>query len=212
MLCLPLRFGEHLEVRPKAGLLGQDSARKMKSLAHKVRVQEASASCKGLAHIWGSAHRELLDKSTGFKGVEIFDSDHVQSLLPVELVNIWSLLIRSTKAPWRTDVNPPEKLIAANSMYRITQTMLHRYPSDIEPITKKKLFVHLKGMIGDILSDFFTNIPCVITMRCHESVIEKREESVRVAANLLGKTAKIIEKLVRLEVPSMDDDKKADID
>ncbi|XP_071695595.1 uncharacterized protein [Rutidosis leptorrhynchoides] len=36
---------------------------------------------------------KLLEKSTGFNGLEIFDSDHVRSLLPVELVNGWSLPI-----------------------------------------------------------------------------------------------------------------------
>ncbi|KAM0054115.1 hypothetical protein Hdeb2414_s0006g00191411 [Helianthus debilis subsp. tardiflorus] len=36
---------------------------------------------------------ELLDKCTEFQGVQIFDTDHVQSLLPVELVNSWSLPI-----------------------------------------------------------------------------------------------------------------------
>ncbi|KAL8242436.1 hypothetical protein R6Q59_012740 [Mikania micrantha] len=252
---------------------------------------------------------ELLDKSTGFKGVELFDSDLVRSLLSVELVNSWSLPIvtltciaialpnipedtvgnlfksvdegisythlvdeslnlsseyvsvrkasmslwsevenkwkwlgnplakdvfkgkTSTEIlKWFTDKakeivtdfnqstnreqmeNLSQKLIAANSMYRITQTMLLRFQSDIEPITKKKLFAHLQGMIGDIFSACFTNIPRVITLRCHESVIEKREASVRVAANLLGKTTKIIEKLETLESPSMDDDKMADID
>ncbi|KAD3641915.1 hypothetical protein E3N88_31139 [Mikania micrantha] len=251
---------------------------------------------------------ELLEKSTGFKGVEIFDNDHVQSLLPVELVNNWSLPIVSltcivialpnipkdtvgklfksvgegisytylvdeslnrgseyvcvrkasmslwneVENKWKwlgnplakdvfkgktsteilkwfsdkakqivTEINqstngelmePPQKLIAANSMYRITQTMLLRYQSDKEPITTKKLFAHLEDMVGDIFSACFTNIPRVITMRCHESVIEKREASVRVAANLLGKTTKIIERLETLEVSSMDDDKKADID
>ncbi|KAF5787277.1 hypothetical protein HanXRQr2_Chr10g0450941 [Helianthus annuus] len=36
---------------------------------------------------------ELLEKSAGFKGVETFDSNYVQPLLSVELVNSWSLPI-----------------------------------------------------------------------------------------------------------------------
>ncbi|KAJ0666701.1 hypothetical protein HanPI659440_Chr17g0669691 [Helianthus annuus] len=36
---------------------------------------------------------ELLEKSTGFKGLEIFDADQVQPLLSVEPVNSWSLPI-----------------------------------------------------------------------------------------------------------------------
>ncbi|KAL8201401.1 hypothetical protein R6Q57_012740 [Mikania cordata] len=108
--------------------------------------------------------------------------------------------------------NPSKILIAANSMYRITQTILLRYQSNKEPITKKQLFGHLTGMIADIFSACFTNIPRVITIRCQESVIEKREASVKIAAKLLGKTTKIIERLEKFEVPSMDDDKMPYID
>ncbi|KAJ0453911.1 hypothetical protein HanIR_Chr15g0734391 [Helianthus annuus] len=253
---------------------------------------------------------ELLDKLTEFEGVHIFDTDNVQSVLPAELVNSWSLpivtltciavsipkirkdavesLLRSVgeglsfthlveeslncsseyvnlrkasmslwheveyKCKWlgnplakntfngkaateivkwfsdtaeqiATEIkesndgelteNPPSKLIAANSMYRITQTILLRFQSNTEPITKKQLFSHLNKMIADIFCACFTNLPRVITLRCHESVIEKREASVRVAAKLLGKTTKIIEKLEGCDkVPSMDEDKMAYID
>ncbi|KAI3713951.1 hypothetical protein L1987_72539 [Smallanthus sonchifolius] len=252
---------------------------------------------------------ELLEKSSGFDGVEIFDTDRVQPLLHVEFVNTWSLpivtimcivvalpnickgrvenLLRSVgeglsfthlveeslncaseyvnirkttqilwhevehKCKWldnslatnvfkgktTTEIvkwfsnkakqivteikvstngelveNPSHTLIAANSMYRITQTILLRYQSNTEPITKKQLFGHLNGIIADIFSACFTNIPRVIIMRCQESVIEKREESVKVVAKLLGKTTNIIERLETCEVPSMDDEKKAYID
>ncbi|KAJ0691870.1 hypothetical protein HanPI659440_Chr15g0579721 [Helianthus annuus] len=253
---------------------------------------------------------ELLDKLTEFEGVQIFDTDNVQSVLPAEFVNSWSLpivtltciavsipkirkdavesLLRSVgeglsfthlveeslncsseyvnlrkasmslwheveyKCKWlgnplakntfngkaateivksfsdkaeqiMTEIkesndgelteNPPSKLIAANSMYRITQTILLKFHSNTEPVTKKQLFSHLKGMIADIFCACFTNLPRVIRLRCHESVIEKREESVRVAAKLLGKTTKIIEKLEGCDkVPSMDEDKMAYID
>ncbi|KAD3641920.1 hypothetical protein R6Q59_004523 [Mikania micrantha] len=109
--------------------------------------------------------------------------------------------------------NLPHTLIAANSMYRITQTILVRCQSKIEiRITKKQLFAHLSGMIADIFCACFTNIPRVITMRCQESVIEKREASVKVAARLLGNTRKIIERLEASDIPSMEDEKKAYID
>ncbi|KAD6454443.1 hypothetical protein E3N88_09149 [Mikania micrantha] len=255
---------------------------------------------------------ELLEKSIGFEGVDIFDTDLVQPLLHVELVNSWSLLIvtltciaialpnirkdeveslvrsvveglsfthmveeslnnesehaniRKTTLflwhefeynykwldhpltndvfKWKTSTeiikwfsdkakeivtdfkerestdgelaeNLPHTLIAANSMYRITQTILVRYQSNIElPITKKQLFAHLSDMIADIFCACFTNIPRVITRRCQENVIEKREASVMVAARLLGKTRKIIERLEARDIPSMDDEKKAYID
>ncbi|KAJ0811991.1 hypothetical protein HanPSC8_Chr17g0756911 [Helianthus annuus] len=246
---------------------------------------------------------ELLEKSTGFEGVEIFDTDHIQPLLPVEPVNSWSLPIvtltcvavallsdgveslltsvgeglafthlveeslntaneyvnirKTTLILWHevenkckwldtplaksvfkektaievvrwfsdkgkeivTEIstkgdlvdNPPKTLVVANSMYRITQTILLRYQSNMEPIAKEQLFAHLKGMIADIFCACFTNIPQVITTRCHESVIEKREASVKVAAKLLGKTTKIIERL-ETRVPTIPDDRMAYID
>ncbi|KAD3641922.1 hypothetical protein E3N88_31146 [Mikania micrantha] len=255
---------------------------------------------------------ELLEKSTGFEGVYIFDTDLVQPLLRDEIVNSWSLLIitlaciaialpnirkdeveslvrsvveglsfthlveeslnnerglvnirKTTLILWHefeynckwldhplandvfkgktaTEIikwfsdkakeivtdskerestdgelaeNLPHTLIAANLMYRITQTILVRYQNNIQlPITKKQLFAHLSGMIADIFCACFTNIPRVITMRCQESVIEKREASVKVAAMLLGKTRKIIETLEARDIPNMDDEKKAYID
>ncbi|XP_076956849.1 uncharacterized protein LOC143632156 [Bidens hawaiensis] len=252
---------------------------------------------------------ELLERSAGFKGVEIFDTDQVQSLLPVELVNSWGLSIvtltciavalpnipkdtvrsliesvdkglsythlveeslscsseylnlrKASMALWHeienkckwldnplaknvfkgkttTEIikwfsdkakeiviginvstngelveNPSMTLIAANSMYRITQTILLRFQSNIESMTKKQLFAHLNDMIADILCACFTNLPRAITTRCHESVIEKREASVKVATKLLGETSKIIERLETRDVPSMDDGKMAYID
>ncbi|GJZ84520.1 hypothetical protein Tco_0649859 [Tanacetum coccineum] len=253
---------------------------------------------------------ELLEKSTGFDGVEKFDTDQIQPLYSVELVNCWSLPIvtlaciavslpripkdrvkslvksvaeglsytnlveeslnisseyvnirKATITLWHEvennckwlknslsknafegktateilkwfaakaeeiviEINTssnermmensiPKELIAANSMYRIARTILHRDQSSTEPLSKKQLFALLNGMIADIFSACFTNIPQVITMKCHESVIEKREASVKAAAKLLGKTTKIIERLETVELPSMDDDKMAYID
>ncbi|KAF5787270.1 hypothetical protein HanXRQr2_Chr10g0450871 [Helianthus annuus] len=252
---------------------------------------------------------ELLDKFTGFKGVENFDTDHVQSLLSFEIVNSWSLpivtltciavalpnipkdktksLLRSVgeglsythqveenlncekeyvnirkatiilwnevehKCKWLDKAlqkddfrgkttreilkwfsnranefvtefnrsingemvqNPPKELIAANSMYRIAETILLRDESNREATTEKQLFALLSGMIADILGACFTNLPRVIIVKCHESVIEKREASVKAAAKLLGKTSKIIERLEACELPSMDPDKMSYVD
>ena len=97
-------------------------------------------------------------------------------------------------------------------MYRIAQTIILRDQSNTEPLSKKQLFALLNGMIADIFSACFTNLPRVIVMKCQESVIGKREASVKVAARLLGNTTKIIERLDKLEMPSMDPDKMAYID
>lgn len=107
--------------------------------------------------------------------------------------------------------NFPHKLIAANSMYRIAGTLLHNYyNNNNEPMSKKQLFVSLSCMVSSILSACLTNIPRAIETKCHESVIEKREASVKAAAKLLGRSTEIITKLeARERPPSMDQDKMA---
>ncbi|MFS7944208.1 hypothetical protein Hanom_Chr06g00509351 [Helianthus anomalus] len=107
--------------------------------------------------------------------------------------------------------NLPRKVIAANSMYRITKTILNTYESNDLDIVEDELFTRLSGMIADILVACLTNIPRAIAMMCHESVIEIREASVAAAIDLLGRTTKIIEKLER-HVPNMDQDKMTYID
>ncbi|KAJ9549882.1 hypothetical protein OSB04_022425 [Centaurea solstitialis] len=108
--------------------------------------------------------------------------------------------------------NFPHKLIVANAMYRITQTILLNDQSNIKPISEEELFALLSCMIADILCACLTNIPRVITTKCQESVIEKREASVEVAAKLLGRSTEIIKKLETCRLPCMDPDKMAFID
>ncbi|PWA38019.1 hypothetical protein CTI12_AA585360 [Artemisia annua] len=69
----------------------------------------------------------------------------------------------------------PKELVASNSIYRIAQPILLRERGNTEPFTKKQLFTLLNDMKADILSACFTNIPRVITLKCHKSVTEKRE-------------------------------------
>ncbi|GKC32776.1 hypothetical protein Tco_1040070 [Tanacetum coccineum] len=108
--------------------------------------------------------------------------------------------------------NFSNELIAADSMYRISQTLLLSYKSSIKTLREEELFSLLHGMIADIMVACFTNIPRVITMKCHESVIEKREASVEAAAKLLGRTKEIINRLEMRKLPDMDPDKMAFID
>ncbi|KAJ9550027.1 hypothetical protein OSB04_022570 [Centaurea solstitialis] len=108
--------------------------------------------------------------------------------------------------------NSHDRLVVADSMYRVTQTIMVKYPIDIEHNRDEKLFGMLSDMIADILFACFTNLPRVITMKCHESAIEKREASVEAAAKLLGSTKRIVEKLHVCEVPSLDPEQMAFID
>ncbi|XP_076953832.1 uncharacterized protein LOC143628034 [Bidens hawaiensis] len=102
--------------------------------------------------------------------------------------------------------------VSANSMYRITQTILVSHQSSIDQVSQMDLFVQLSSMISHILAACLTNLPRVIAMKCHTSVIEKREESVQTAAQLLGETMQIINSLQDRELPSLNPDELPFID
>ncbi|KAI3694087.1 hypothetical protein L1987_77046 [Smallanthus sonchifolius] len=254
---------------------------------------------------------KLLEESIGFDGVETFDTDQVQSLLSVDIVNSWSLPIvsltciaitlpnihneivdnllksvgegllytnlveeslnttseyvnirRATVSVWHevedkckwldntlersahegktpTEImksfahiaeelvnefnsstnrepvekeNLPLKLIVANSMYRIAQTIMHTYENNNLEIVEDQLFKRLSLMIADILAACLTNIPRVVIKKCEESAIEKREASVLAAIDLLGRTTEIIKRLEMRELPNMDPNKMGFID
>nr|XP_043633330.1 uncharacterized protein LOC122604508 [Erigeron canadensis] len=108
--------------------------------------------------------------------------------------------------------NTPKKLILANSMYRITRTILLNYQSNVKPISEEELFALLSSMIADILCACFTNIPRVIMMKCHGSVIEKREASVKAAAKLFGSSKEVVKRLDTWVLPSIDPNKMPFID
>ncbi|KAI3714113.1 hypothetical protein L1987_72703 [Smallanthus sonchifolius] len=107
--------------------------------------------------------------------------------------------------------NSKEKLIAANSMYRITQTIMLKC-HHIDHINCEQLFAQLSDMIVSIMVACLTNLPRVIAMKCHGSKIEEREASVRAAAKILGSAKKIIERLQTCELPSLELDQMAFID
>ncbi|MFS7982356.1 hypothetical protein Hanom_Chr10g00961871 [Helianthus anomalus] len=94
--------------------------------------------------------------------------------------------------------------MCANSMYRITKTILITYFTNIDgEVSQRELFDNLSSMITDIIAACLTNLPQVIAMKCHTSAIEIRETNVKDAALLLGESTKIIETLQRGGIPSM---------
>ncbi|XP_047942861.1 uncharacterized protein LOC125189649 [Salvia hispanica] len=108
-------------------------------------------------------------------------------------------------------LNWPSKVIAANSMYRITQTILLANKECIHR-TDKDLFERLCVMISDILSACLTNLAHVIIIKCHNNAIKDRQESVRRAALLLGESREILELLQQRRLPSLDHEKAANIE
>lgn len=80
----------------------------------------------------------------------------------------------------------PDNVIAANSVYRISHTILYNYEG-VTLQTDEILFEHLCCLMADILGAYLTNLPHVIIRKCYCSAIEERERSVREAACLRGK-------------------------
>ncbi|XP_061341076.1 uncharacterized protein LOC133287468 [Gastrolobium bilobum] len=96
----------------------------------------------------------------------------------------------------------PIKLLASNSMYRISKTTLLNHEI-MKDHSSKRLFEALTVMISDILGACLTNLPHVISTKCLNSAIEEREDSVRQAVYILGKTKKIIEMLEKRAFPNL---------
>ncbi|KAL2243718.1 uncharacterized protein LOC105157443 [Sesamum indicum] len=117
----------------------------------------------------------------------------------------------------KNPLNWPASVIAANSMYRICQTILLSCQEENDRIDCQEqadegLFERLSVMIADILAACFTNLSHVMITKCHRNAIEEREKSVHEAFLLLGKTRQIVELVQRQEWPSLGHDKAAFIE
>ncbi|KAI3791670.1 hypothetical protein L2E82_05531 [Cichorium intybus] len=90
--------------------------------------------------------------------------------------------VESTDVGGQND-NSKWRSISANSMYRVTETILLSYHTNIDELSQEELFVQLSSMIDDILAACLTNLPKVIAMKCHTRVIEKREAVSKLRRN-----------------------------
>ncbi|XP_052626431.1 uncharacterized protein LOC111911588 isoform X2 [Lactuca sativa] len=102
--------------------------------------------------------------------------------------------------------------IAASSMYRISQTILLHCNEQENWPTDEELFEFISTIIADLLCACFSNLPRVITLRCHVDAIEKREDSIRTAVQLLGRSKKILKILKEHQLPNLDIDSMGYID
>ncbi|XP_073133037.1 uncharacterized protein [Henckelia pumila] len=102
----------------------------------------------------------------------------------------------------------PGKLLAANSMYRVCQTLLLTAGHKSNECSKA-MFERLTAMITDVIGAGLTNLQHAISIKCHHSGIEEREEIVRMGIILLGKSEKILEILSCQPLPSSDPERLA---
>ncbi|PWA61416.1 hypothetical protein CTI12_AA371220 [Artemisia annua] len=106
-----------------------------------------------------------------------------------------------------------ENVLAANSMYRISQTILiHCSTEQEEWPTDEEVFEWVSKIIADIFLACFTYLPRVITLKCHHDAIEKRQDSIRTAARILGKSKVIMNILKGHQLPNLDMDSMAYLD
>ncbi|GFY81496.1 hypothetical protein Acr_01g0013050 [Actinidia rufa] len=107
----------------------------------------------------------------------------------------------------------PLKVVAANSMYRISKALVLDYQRNNDPAcddsgcdratNEDNLLEKICEMIAGILGACLTNLPAFITTKCFSSSIEKRSENVQLAARILGETEEILKFLQQIEVPCL---------
>ncbi|KAL7160352.1 hypothetical protein ABFS83_01G089200 [Erythranthe nasuta] len=106
----------------------------------------------------------------------------------------------------------PVKVLAANAMYRVCQTLLlgnENRSNERNNNNNKEMLEIITVMIADIIGACLTNLQHAISIKCHQSRNEEREESVNGAILLLGKTEKILEILSCQSHPSSSLEKTA---
>ncbi|GAA0150778.1 hypothetical protein LIER_09641 [Lithospermum erythrorhizon] len=111
--------------------------------------------------------------------------------------------VKETPSKW------PIKILAANSMYRTSATLLQSL--DISDANETQ-FEKLSIMITHIMGACLTNLRRVISMECQKSAIEEREERVRNSMVLFGKTKALQHVLDDHSLPDIDPEYLAYID
>ncbi|CAA3001742.1 Hypothetical predicted protein [Olea europaea subsp. europaea] len=96
-------------------------------------------------------------------------------------------------------VNLPKNIIIANSMYKISNTMLLVYDESYHSASDTQVFERLANIFAACLTD----LPHAILKKCNNSAIEEREESIQETTPLLGETQDIMKALQKHEIPNL---------
>ncbi|XP_022154498.1 uncharacterized protein LOC111021763 [Momordica charantia] len=132
-------------------------------------------------------------------------SDCAKKIYSVEKTTNQRLCLKLSPSNW------PIRILAANCMYRISESMLLKYEKKYG-YRNEELFAETTTMISAIMGACLTNLEDVIATKCSNSVIEKRERSVREAAYILGKTGNILKLIEKATLPTLDLHQMASID
>nr|GMC87296.1 uncharacterized protein LOC109168601 [Ipomoea batatas] len=104
----------------------------------------------------------------------------------------------------------PANVLAANSMYRISRTILLWYEN--AEYQSEEIFQKLTCMIADILAACLINLPYMIASKCRCNAIEEREKSARDAAIILEETEDILKHFEKQKLSSLAPNKPLYID
>ncbi|CAA3000769.1 Hypothetical predicted protein [Olea europaea subsp. europaea] len=108
--------------------------------------------------------------------------------------------------------NLPENIIIANSMHKISHSLLLVYEESYHSASDTQVFERLSVIVADIFAACLSNLPHVILKKCNNNVIEEREKSIREATHLLGETQGILKALQKLEIPNLSPEQSIYID
>ncbi|KAI3677246.1 hypothetical protein L1987_86869 [Smallanthus sonchifolius] len=138
-------------------------------------------------------------ENTRFNGIQDLNNEKVQPLYPEETHNCWSLVVVTLTSIALALPN------IANDHFKVL----------VASMSESLLIVrHIEECLNtdDLLSACFTNLPHVIKMKCHHHAIEKMGENIRNAAQLRGKSKKILKVLKARQLPNIDLYSRAYID
>ncbi|KAK9079586.1 hypothetical protein SSX86_001259 [Deinandra increscens subsp. villosa] len=161
---------------------------KIKELKHVTKAAEIVWSGVELCNKWLDVNLSKLAPQEHKTGTEI-----VRSLAEISRQKFMEFeskdMVHLTECLKEVPARWPIRVLAANSMYRICETLLLTNRNE----GSERLFEKISVMICDMLLAALSNLQHVISRKCHESRIEEREKSIRSAILLFGETRKILE-------------------
>ncbi|KAJ4872091.1 Uncharacterized protein Rs2_46262 [Raphanus sativus] len=174
-------------------------------LANSRKAAEVVWLCVDLYHNWLNVDLQKLSKQQQrARPQEVFKE--LADIAKKEFDESWEKNMMLKPSRW------PIKTLAANSMYRISHTLLKKYEARNIGTEDDTLFREVERMVSDIVAGCFCNTARVVGMQCLVTAVEVREASVREAAMHLGRTEKILEIVDRRCIPALSHLKVAKID
>ncbi|MFS8004056.1 hypothetical protein Hanom_Chr13g01221171 [Helianthus anomalus] len=182
-------------------------AEKAKELKYVLKAAEVVWSEVELSNKWSDidlsklAHQEHATGTEIIKSLAEISKGKYMEFFNNDMVHVDEFL-KDGPSRW------PFCVLAANSMYRICETLLLTSQRE----TSERLFEKISHMICDVLLAALSNLQYVISRKCHQSRIEEREKSIRSAVLLFGKTKKILEVIDKKRPQDSDHGKLIHID